>query len=237
MLKIIIPILEKNGIRYMICGGTLLGAVTTGCFIPWDDDVDICVLDEDYDNMIECLNETLPEYMIVQYSVTEKNYYHGWIKIRDRNSKVYPFEKIYRYNGVWIDIYKLTKIRSKDICFKIKKEHYDYLVRRRKVGGITRSEYVKRRNDNKLISGIMKARFSSLLNRDRSYKYIIGSASKIVLDEDWIFPFRTYKFEGLDLYSFFDADKYLMTHYGENYRTLPPNELRRIGINNIDIFT
>lgn len=54
MMKEILPIFEKNNIRYAICGGTLLGAVTTTKFIPWDD-FDVCVFDEDYDRMKELL--------------------------------------------------------------------------------------------------------------------------------------------------------------------------------------
>ena len=39
-------IFDQNKIPYMVCGGTLLGAATTGKFIPWDDDFDMCVFDE-----------------------------------------------------------------------------------------------------------------------------------------------------------------------------------------------
>lgn len=47
----VLKIFNKHNIHYMICGGTLLGAATTGKFIPWDDDVDICVLEDDYEKM------------------------------------------------------------------------------------------------------------------------------------------------------------------------------------------
>ena len=38
----------EHGIRYFICGGTLLGAARDGRFIPWDDDVDVVVLRDDF---------------------------------------------------------------------------------------------------------------------------------------------------------------------------------------------
>lgn len=41
--------------------GTFLGVATTGKFIPWDDDVDICVLEDDYEKMRTQLIHNLPD--------------------------------------------------------------------------------------------------------------------------------------------------------------------------------
>ena len=235
MLKIIIPIFKNYNIRYMICGGTLLGAITTGKFIPWDDDVDICVLENDYDKMVKALLTELPDWMVCQCKETEPKYYHGWIKIRDKNSHVYPDSPVYQYNGVWIDIYKLTLAEKRNVELMIKQEHFDYLNIRYDVGDISQEERDKRIKENNLILAINTLKNEADKNEDTDKIYIIWSASKILIEPEWCLPANTYIFEGMKLCSFHNAEAYLERHYGKEYMHLPPYEKRRVGINKVEI--
>ena len=234
MLKAVIDLFDANHIQYMICGGTLLGGVTSGSFIPWDDDIDMCVLEEDYLRMIDILEHNLPEGMELQWYNTEPNYYHAWAKVRDKFSHVYPDIKSYKNNGVWVDLYPLKHMQRKRIQYAVAEEHFRYLQRRKSVGDISEDEMLRRIEENDLMKRMKQEEQRMMQSDDESYAYVIWSASKIVIEEKNCLPTRSYVFEGMQLNSFYDADQYLRCHYGEDYAVFPPEDLRRVGINYIE---
>lgn len=61
LLKIVADICAENNLTYFADWGTLLGAVRHRGFIPWDDDIDICLKREDYNKLIQILPEELPD--------------------------------------------------------------------------------------------------------------------------------------------------------------------------------
>lgn len=235
MLKEVVDIFNRNGIRYMVCGGTLLGAVTTGNFIPWDDDVDLCVLKEDYGRMVDCLIKELGKGVILQCGKTEKNYYLDWVKVRDKDSHVYPDIPYYKENGVWIDIYELVPCRAKWLGYKVAKGNLDYVKRRYKKGGLTKAEYRERINRKKLKAAVFSGWLKGFFSRDNGERYIIWSASKVAVKKEWVQPSSKVRFEGMELPNFHNADAYLAEHYGEGFRNLPPDGMRRVGINRVEV--
>ncbi len=234
MFREVVRILDSQNIKYMLVGGTLLGAVTLKKFIPWDDDFDICVFEEDYEKMKNCLISELPSGMFFQCEETEPNYYLDWGKVRDLNSKVYPDIPAYSNNGVWIDIYPLKKIPEKEVSYRIAKANLDYLERRYNKGGLSEEDYLKRIHDGQLIEKTDKLKHNmDLENREGKTTenvFVIWSASKKIIRSEWIEPLTLYEFEGMKVWSMCNADAYLQEHYGSAYRVLPEDEDRRIGI-------
>ncbi len=65
VLKVIESVCEKNGLRYYAYCGTLLGCIRHKGFIPWDDDIDICMLRDDYDRFMSLADQELPEGFVI----------------------------------------------------------------------------------------------------------------------------------------------------------------------------
>lgn len=50
-------ICDEENITFFLRGGSVMGAVKYGGFIPWDDDMDIAVPRKDYVRLIEIFND------------------------------------------------------------------------------------------------------------------------------------------------------------------------------------
>ena len=87
MAKEVKRICEKHGIQYFLDAGTMLGAVRHKGFIPWDDDLDIGFLREEYDKFLQVAPQELSERYYLQNSMSDDDYGMVFSKIRLKGTK------------------------------------------------------------------------------------------------------------------------------------------------------
>ena len=99
---------KKHGIKYFIYGGTLIGALRHGGFIPWDDDLDIAMLRDDYDKFMKLTDEFEYPYLL-QTPYTDKGFF--WANPTVRNSNTTAVTPYFAYqpmnHGAFVDIFVL----------------------------------------------------------------------------------------------------------------------------------
>lgn len=109
---------KKEHLRYYAAGGTMLGAVRHGGFIPWDDDIDIIMPRKDYDRMLLAAPSWFREPYFLQTEYTDPGSLRPNAQLR--NSRTCGILKmdlvpLHSYNqGIFIDIFPLDAIPDGD---------------------------------------------------------------------------------------------------------------------------
>ena len=98
---------RKNGIPYMLDGGTMIGAVRHKGFIPWDDDIDVAMLREDYERLKGVQSDFDSGKCFFQDDSTDPEYRWGYGKLRRKGTSFIRLgqEHLKQKDGVFIDIF------------------------------------------------------------------------------------------------------------------------------------
>lgn len=219
---VVTKILDKYNIKYLIIFGTLLGAVRHKGFIPWDDDFDIAIFDEDYSRAIATLRKELPNNLFLEDEKSEPLFFHAWAHVKDCrsivNRKIYKQDDYYLHKGLMLDLYRIKKMKRSQVENYLNKENYNYILRRFNKGLMSKQEYDDRilklnekiQEDNKI-----------LYKEDRD----VFVSVYFYFEFDDIIPLSLIKFENHMFFCPHKPNNVLKTVY-DDYMTLPPKEKR-----------
>lgn len=234
-------ICRKNHIHYSLTGGTLLGAVRHGGFIPWDDDADISMLRSEYRKFQEvCKTDLDTERFYFQDIDNTRGYRWGYGKVRRKhtlflreNQEDMPYEQ-----GVFVDIFPRDGVPDGYIagkmhafaCFVVRKTMWSSTGRTVAANRWEKAVYkalaaIPESAMKKVYKKLVKCSSNKNTELVRALTFPLPNKQK-GYKRNWYMKYMQLEFEGRKFMVQASYKDWLKSEFGD-YMQLPPVEQRK----------
>lgn len=243
-MKYIDTICRANHIHYFIMGGTALGAVRHGGFIPWDDDLDIFMTPREYDKFKNAMQKDAnPKFVLQEWKTTPD--YLEYAKVRMNGTTF--IEEVYKdrkdmHHGIYVDIMILHKCPNDEKIEKALYKKCKYVT----LYALSQRNWKPKSKFQKLAlvglkflpnKWMVKKSYEAIYKYDytdiddyRYFYWITPAKFKQGLFEPWMFENTTeIPFEDTKLLCSKEIKRYLEYRYGD-YMKLPSEEQQKAAV-------
>ena len=237
IIEAVDQVCSEHHLHYYIWAGTMLGAVRHKGFIPWDDDMDICMPRPDYDLLMQHAHEWLPAPYEAVCAETDPRYPFPFGKIQDSSTTLIERAHINYIGGLYIDVFPLDGAPKGSLS---RRWHFArYELWKRIIYFLHRDPYKHGRGPSSWLPRLVQACFTNAKVQQRLRKmmttYDYEQSHDVVDYDDGLHGIidkavlgtpTPVVFEGTRLMGVEQADRYLHNKYGD-YMTIPPHNDQR----------
>ena len=238
----------KNNIKYSLFYGSLIGAIVHKGFIPWDDDIDIVFMKEEWNHFKRIFIEKNDSRFFLQCIETEPNYkipLQYKIRLNDTILLEGVDSHINIHHGVSLDVVvfenidqKFLNLRKTKYYFSLLRDKYYYKGSIKEMSLKGKIYHTFRRclppfSISKTATKFVKYA-TKCKDNDSKFVFLPYSYQDDVYKREWLKSISLYDFAGRQYYCFDDYDKILRVRY-PNYEIIPPKSEQKTNHQYIDI--
>ncbi len=234
-------ICKISGLKYYIYAGTLLGAVRHGGFIPWDDDIDIVMMREDYDRFPNACEAYLDkDKFVLQTIYSDPMGNNPWMKLHDKKTAfISGIRRDGAIEGINVDIFPVDNAPDDDTALQRRAKFFDsmnpiyqwrFAARRKNVGWKMKIyqpliQLIPPLNEKKFKEAYdRKIREYDNQNTKRVVYFSNRKYMRKVIDRSVFSDSVMLRFEDGEFPAPIGWQQVLESLYGKNYMQLPPKE-------------